>query len=61
MADPTFTGIPELDEEILLSFDYQTLSAMCAANDLFWKKKLRQDFSEELLKYKPLNQPYQKK
>ena len=55
-----FTGVVELNWEILLDLDYQALARACQVNkeinkicqdDRFWRDKVRKDFGVE--KYKP--------
>ena len=59
-ARSSFTGITELNWDILLDLDYQALARTCQVNkkinkicqdDRFWREKVRKDFGVE--KYKP--------
>ena len=61
-----FTGVVELNWEILLDLDYQALARACQVNkkinkicqdDRFWKEKVRRDFGVD--QYKPEEITYQ--
>lgn len=58
---PSFAGIPELDEMIMLNLDSKSLLAACSTNeqlysicqdDRFWREKMRHDHPD-LIPYKP--------
>ena len=62
----SFTGVPELDWNILLELDYQSLARACQASteinricqdDRFWKEKVRHEFGVD--QYKPERISYQ--
>ena len=62
----SFTGVRELDWNILLELDYQSLARACQANieinricqdDSFWKAKVRHEFGVD--QYKPEGISYQ--
>ena len=62
-----FTDVYDINKEILLGLDYQTLGRACRANasinticedDRFWREKVRRDFGVE--KYKPEEITYQR-
>ena len=63
----TFTGVPEVDEKILLGLDYPSLLNACSTNiyvnsiclnDSFWREKLIRDFDPLIIRYKPHNINY---
>lgn len=63
------TGIPEIDQVILLNLDYPSLNRVCQSNrylntlcmdDLFWKEKFIHDFGQLSWKSNDSNHKYYK-
>jgi hypothetical protein len=61
------TGVPEVDFQIILSLDSNSLFSACSVNhyigqlcntDYFWKNKIRYDFGDSPLQYLPNDESY---
>jgi len=61
------SGIPELDQEILLQLNGAQLNEVCQGNEYlqsvcsdgyFWKRKVSKDFGAEVLEHKPENESF---
>lgn len=68
MSHPSFTGIRELDQEILLDLDDKSLARACqldqwtrsvCINPLFWRARTLKIYGLEVLKHKPREESYQ--
>ena len=67
MSHPSFVGIRELDREILLELDDETLDRACYVdrwtqsicdNPLFWRERILRKYGFEILQHKPLGETY---
>lgn len=67
MFHPSFVGIRELDQEILLNLDDKSLARACqidkwtqslCANPLFWRERTLRKYGSQILGYKPLGETY---
>jgi hypothetical protein len=62
-----FTGIQEIDQEILLGLSYENIVNTCQTSQYFyelcqdptfWREKVRRDYGSEILKLKPPDESY---
>ena len=67
MSHPSFTGIRELDQEILLELDDTSLDRACyvdkwtqsiCTDPLFWRERILRKYGSEILQHKPLGETY---
>ena len=67
MSHPSFVGIREIDREILLEMDDQSLDRACyvdkwtqsiCTDPLFWREKILRKYGLEILQHKPLGETY---
>jgi hypothetical protein len=60
-ASPNLIDLPEIDQQILLNLDYQSLMNACQVfpkiclDDYFWQQKVISDFGTEVSALKPSN------
>ena len=67
MSHPSFVGIRELDQEILLGLDDSSLGQSCqtdkwtqsiCADPLFWREKILRKYGLDVLQHKPVNETF---